>query len=106
MTASPQPQPLPMACSLDGPGLSAQVDRYRALGRDVQSVRRLPRLLEVEFGARVDTALLTEAIAVERGCCPFFELSYDGAKRELTVSVADERQDAALDALRFALAAD
>jgi hypothetical protein len=100
------PQPLPVVeCRLDSAGLRSQVDRYQALGRYVDAVRRSPGRLEVSFGAELDAALLTEAIEVERECCPFFELSYDTASRQLSISVEDERQDAALDALRFALTA-
>lgn len=89
-------------CGLDRTGLNTQLARYGELGRHVEAMRRSPGLLEVSFGADVDAGLLGEALAVERECCPFFDLSYDGSARHLSVSV-DASHDAALDALRFAL---
>lgn len=97
-------QPLPMAqCALDRPGLQSQLARYGELSRQVERVKRWPGLLEVDFRPQVDADLLSEAIAVERECCPFFELSYDALARRLSITVENSCHDAALDGLRFAL---
>ena len=93
-----------MRCGLDDAGLQTQLARYRELGRHVEGVRRGPRLLEVDFRPGVDAALLGRAIAIERECCPFFELAYEEGGRRLSITVADPDHDAALDAIRFALA--
>lgn len=90
-------------CRLDLPGLCAQRDRYRSLGRYVTDVRRTPGRLDVGFRTDVDETLLSEALAVERECCPFFELDYEPASHLLSVRVEDDRQDLALDAIRVAL---
>ena len=93
----------PLECGLDRQGLQTQLARYGELSRHVSTVRRWPGLLEVDFANGVDTALLDEAVAIERECCPFFELSVDAAAGRLAASVKDPCHDAALDALRFAL---
>jgi hypothetical protein len=90
-------------CRLDLPGLRAQRDRYRALGEHVAEVRRTSRRLDVRFEGGVDEALLTETIAVERECCPFFELDYNASSRWLAIGVKQGDQDPALDAIRAAL---
>ncbi len=53
----------------------------------------------VRFDAAVDPILLAETLAIERECCDFFDLRYSEAERELEVTVADKRQDPALDAI-------
>ena len=92
-----------MRCRLDEAGLQAQLARYGELGRHVDGVRRGPRLLEVDFGRGVDAELLQRAMAIERECCPFFELSYEEGSGRLSITVEDPGHDAALDAIRFAL---
>jgi hypothetical protein len=37
----------------------------------------------VRFDDRIDVDLLLQTVDVERGCCPFFELTPDLARREL-----------------------
>lgn len=96
-------RPIP-SCGLDREGLRSQRDRYSALGAHAVRSSRTPGLLTVGFDPDVDERLLAEAIAVERACCPFFELSYDSGSRELTISVSDPSDEAALGALQDALA--
>lgn len=98
------PQLGPIAeCRLDRPGLIAQLDRYRSLARFATDVRRARGQLDVRFTADLDEKLLSEALAVERECCPFFKLDYEPASRSLSVRVEDEGEDLALDAIRAAL---
>ena len=90
-------------CRLDLSGLRGQRDRYRALAQHVDRLWRTRGRLEVSFSPAVDEELLSEAIAVERECCPFFGIAYDAAAHRLSIAVADLREDPALDALRYAL---
>jgi hypothetical protein len=98
--------PVIAECRLDLPGLRAQRERYRRLGEHVAGINRAARSFTVRFDAAVDPELVAETVAVERECCPFFELGFDAGGRRLTVSVDDPRQAAALDALLFALGRD
>jgi hypothetical protein len=91
------PVPEPLECRLDADGMRRQRDRYAAL-RPVH-VAREPQRLVVRFAAG-DEALLTETLAVERACCPFFTIEQEG--RMVTFSVAPEH-DPALDAIAEAL---
>lgn len=97
------PPPAAPRCRLDRPALQTQLARYGELSRHVEGLRRAPGLLEVCFRPEVDAGLLAEAIAVERECCPFFELSYDEGDGRLSITVADPGHDSALDGLRLAL---
>jgi arsenite methyltransferase len=90
-------KPEAIACSLDAAGRAEQAARYRALAAHVEASERGNAELVVKFGADVDGELLAEAVAVERACCPFFEIAVDG--RRLTVGVADPAHAAAVDAL-------
>jgi hypothetical protein len=90
-------------CRLDAVGLRSQRARYRKLGADAEAVERSRGRLVVRFGPGLDRAVLEETIAVETECCPFFEFDYAPAERLLRISVERVEQEAALDALAFAL---
>jgi hypothetical protein len=95
---------LPIAeCHLDVGGLRVQADRYRRLGATATQIDRRDGLLDATFGDELDEGLLNQAIAVERGCCPFFVFDYRPAERRLTITVQQPGQAAALDALHDAL---
>jgi hypothetical protein len=66
-------------------------------------IERTNRGLAVELDATVDPALIEQTIATERECCPFFELSWDGAARLLAISVAQPEHEPALEAIAYAL---
>ena len=100
------PIELPMAvadCSLDQTALTEQLTRYRRLGAGAVVTRRSPLELTVDFPGEPDRDLLDTTIEVERGCCSFFALGYDEARRRLSISVADPERRAALDAIQAAL---
>lgn len=103
----PMDRLLPMAmvpaCSLDRAGLQAQLERYRTAGRGATLVVRTRRELVVDLDRSVDTALVESAIAVERECCPFFDLRWKPEIRRLSVAVAQPEYEPALDAIEFAL---
>jgi hypothetical protein len=96
---------LPMApsCALDEAGLGLQLERYRQAGRNARLIKRTSRCLATELDTDVDLELVSQAIEVERACCPFFILDWEPARRRLTVSVSEAEQEPALDAIAFAL---
>jgi hypothetical protein len=108
MPAEPRGLELPLVaeCRLDLDGLRAQRERYRGLGERVAGMEREPLSFAIQFDPAVDAALVAETVAVERDCCPFFELRFDAEARRLTVSVREPEQAPALDALLFALGRD
>jgi hypothetical protein len=95
--------PLVTSCSLDENGLRRQLARYRQAGAGARVIERSPRRLAVALDATVDPALIEQAIATERECCPFFELRWDPAARLLAISVAQREHEPALDAIAYAL---
>jgi hypothetical protein len=96
--------PLPiLSCSLGTEGLRAQAARYARLGGWVEAFARTAEGFSVRFAPELDTALLEEALAVERGCCAFFRLDWEPAARELRAGVASPADRPALDALAGAL---
>ncbi|MFI4990630.1 MAG: hypothetical protein ACHQHO_06915 [Solirubrobacterales bacterium] len=96
---------LPMApsCALDESGLRSQLERYRRAGRNARLIERTSRRLVVGLDESVDAKLVTEAIAIERECCPFFCLDWEPSRRRLTVSVSQAAHEPALDAIASAL---
>ena len=90
------------SCSLDHGGQGRQLARYRALAPDVESVERAPRSLVVAFRDGYDRALLDEAIAIERECCPFLGIVV--GERRLSISIADADHAPMLDVFAEALA--
>lgn len=98
---------LPIAsCGLDQDGLRAQHERYRRAGERARVVERTRRRLVVDLDQHIDTGLIEQAIAIERECCPFFDLQWTPSQRRLSVSVSQQDQEPALDAIAFALGAD
>jgi hypothetical protein len=97
--------PLPMApsCALDEAGLRGQLERYRQAGTGARVIDRTRRRLVIDLDRRVDTGLVEEAIAVERACCPFFDLSWEPNRRRLTFAVSREEYEPALEAIVYAL---
>jgi len=90
-------------CRLDLAGVRVQADRYRRLGATAVHVDRRDGVLSVTFGTALDERLLRETIAVERECCAFFDFDYQPAERRLSITVQHPQQEAALDALHYAL---
>ena len=102
-------QSLPMApssCSLDSPALDEQLARYRIAGQGAVTLARTPERAVVRISERVPDAVVDELIAVERACCPFFELDWEADGRRLTVAVPSERHLPALELILRALDAD
>jgi hypothetical protein len=91
------------SCALDESGLRSQLERYRQAGQNARLIERTSRRLVADLSDDVDPELVTETIAVERECCPFFALTWEPDRRRLTVSVSQSAHEPALDAIAFAL---
>lgn len=91
------------SCTLEESGLRAQLERYRQAGHNARLIERTPRRLIAELDSNVNAEVVTEALAVELECCPFFLLAWEPSRRRLTVSVSQAAHEAALDAITFAL---
>lgn len=95
--------PMVPSCSLDQPGLSDQLGRYRAAGAGATLLEREPRRLAAALAPGVDGAAVEELIAVEADCCPFIAMSWDAGERRLEVAVSEREQEPAIDAIAHAL---
>jgi hypothetical protein len=95
-TDTPTP---PAACSLSQTGMVDQAARYRRLAADVVAAHRSAWKLEIELAPDVDGANLAQLVRVERGCCPFLDISYDAGARLLSLSVHDRGHAPVLNAL-------
>ncbi len=91
------------SCALDETALRSQYERYRQTGMGARVVERSPLHLVVELDQHVDTRLVEETIAIERECCPFYELGWEPDRRRLSVSVSRPKHAQALEAISFAL---
>ncbi|HEY1776524.1 MAG TPA: hypothetical protein VGG41_10245 [Solirubrobacteraceae bacterium] len=98
----PEPQQ-PPSCSLDRAAVAAQLERYRRAGAGGRLLERSPRALMVELAAGTDSALVEQAIAIERECCPFYEFAWDPATRRLSISVTQREHEPALGAIARAI---
>jgi hypothetical protein len=83
--------------------LDAQLARYRAAGEGATLIERRTDRVSIRVGAEVTDAALEELVAVERSCCPFFELDWRPRERSLTVAVARRDDEPALQAIVHAL---
>jgi hypothetical protein len=91
------------SCSLSAAGLERQRARHARLAPDVVAAQRSEAGLEIRFATGYDRDALAELVAVERECCPFFELRIDEDERSLRAWVGDPAHAPALDALAAAL---
>jgi hypothetical protein len=89
------------ACSLTRDEARRQRVRYEKATAAVLDLHREKSQLEVSFSSAVDEEVLSELIETESHCCPFLDMSYDAARRALTVGVADPEHEPALDAVAF-----
>lgn len=87
------------SCALDDVGQRDQGARYARLSTSVEHVQREPEAVVIEFVQGFDRQTLTEALAVERECCPFFRFRFDQRRRRLRVTVADADMLPALEAI-------
>jgi hypothetical protein len=91
------------SCSLDETGLSTQLSRYRAAGEGAEIIEKRARRLVIRVSGQTSDALIEELVAVERSCCPFFDLRWEPGTRDLTVAVARQEDEPALGAIGDAL---
>ena len=93
----------PASCSLDDHELHKQLARYRSVGEGATVIERAPRRIVIAVSDVVPDAVIAELVAVENDCCPFFELDWQPAVRQLMVGVPDGEHEPALEAIAFAL---
>ncbi len=94
------------SCELDADGLRAQAERYRRAGEGAALLERSPRRLIAQLRDEVDVADVTEAVAIERDCCPFYEIDWDPSSRRLSFAVTRAEHEPALGAIATALGLD
>jgi hypothetical protein len=90
-------------CSLGHAELTAQRARYRRVGQGGRLLERSPRALAVELALGTDAAIVEQAIAIERECCPFYKLDWEPRSRRLSISVSRREHEPALGAIALAL---
>jgi hypothetical protein len=91
------------SCSLDAEGMSAQRERYRRAGEGARLLDRGPRRLAVGLRDDVELDQVEELIAVERDCCPFFEIDWDPGRGQLSFAVTRLEHEPALEAIAYGL---
>ena len=91
------------SCSLDAAELAAQRERYRRVGRGGRLLERSPRALAIECAVGTDSDLVEQTLAIERRCCPFYDLAWDPRARRLSISVREREHEPALGAIALAL---
>jgi len=91
------------SCSLDRAGLAAQLERYRRAGAGGRLLERSPRSLTVELALGTDAALVEQAIAIERECCPFYDFHWDARARRLSIAVTQREHEPALGVIARAI---
>ena len=94
---SPHAQPLPMApsgCALDDGQLTEQLAHYHHLSPGVLGVERDGPTARILFGEQVETHLLEQTLAIERGCCSFFTMNYDASRRVLAIATDPDHSHA------------
>jgi hypothetical protein len=82
-----------MSCALDERALAEQLGRFARIGAHAVWTQRHATEYTVLLDADLDDALLHEALAIERACCPFFALIWDESARKLTIAASDDRAD-------------
>jgi hypothetical protein len=100
------PLPLAASCALDAAELRAQQGRYRRVGARARVIERTPRRIVVELDRSVGQALVEQTLAIERECCPFYELGWEPELRLLSIAVAHAEHAPALEAIAFSLGID
>jgi hypothetical protein len=93
------------SCALTQRELIRQRRRYARLSGSTSSVVRAGATVLVDFHPDFDRRTLEQAMAVERECCPFFELAFEEDARRLTIAVRDPGHAPALDAIAESLGA-
>ena len=89
------------SCALDADGMRRQAERYRRAGAGATLLARTPRRLALRVRPEAQ-AEVTEAVAIERECCPFYEIDWDPSTGELSFAVGRAEDEPALEAIAAA----
>ncbi|HEY8547074.1 MAG TPA: MerR family transcriptional regulator [Acidimicrobiales bacterium] len=95
-TATPDPDAVPIACTLGAGETADRIDEWHAvLATMVVARRPLPDGLRLELAPDADLAELTRLAAAEQGCCRFFafDLVIDGRGTALEVHAPPAARD-------------
>jgi hypothetical protein len=90
-----------LQCTLDAAGVKEQAHRYAEVARHVTDLQRTDLSVIAAVDAEVDRELMKQLIAVERACCSFFTIEYDGER--LSFAVSDPEHAPALGVIEEAL---
>jgi hypothetical protein len=91
------------SCSLSEPEWRDQLARYGVIGDGAEVLEWSARRRAIRVARSIPGSSVERLVEVERACCPFFELSWDGASRCLVISVSAADDEPALDAVGSAL---
>lgn len=91
------------SCTLSDAELRAQLERYRRVGTEGEGRWISATSVELVVGAAVPDALVEQAVATERSCCPFFELHWEPSRRRLVVAVSRAEDVPALEMIARSL---
>ena len=80
---------VPDGCTFSLDELADQQGRAARLLPSVATLTRSEDELRVSFGLDVDSRLVEEMVATERGCCSFLEIDYDDSERLLRIGAND-----------------
>jgi hypothetical protein len=80
-----------------------QLDRYRRFGVGARVIERSRRRVVIALPQNADRELVSETVAIERECCPFFAVGWDRHARRLSFAVSRAADEPALEAILFAL---
>jgi hypothetical protein len=90
---------VPSGCSQDAARFKAQAHRYKQAGEGAEVLERTPRKLSLRLAPAANLDSLEEAIAIERDCCPFYEIHFDRSSRELSFAISRADEESALEAI-------
>jgi hypothetical protein len=94
------------SCALDEEGVEAQQARHARLAPSVVNLERRDEEVIFSFAEDYDRQALSEMVAVEQQCCPFFVFDIDESARRLTVGVKEKEMLPAIEAIASALVDD
>jgi hypothetical protein len=92
-------------CKLSVPELREQHARYRRVAQWVEELHREGGAVVARLSPQADRDLVRATVAIERECCPFFEIAYDADAGVLRYGVGVPDHEPALEAIEYALRA-
>jgi hypothetical protein len=94
---------VPVVCPLDETDLRAQLARYRVVGEGAAILEHSRQRLVLRVRPAISDVVVNELVAIERRCCPFFDLGWEPNERRLSICVSRSDHEPSLDAIAYAL---